>query len=322
MLLSFPAGRPLARAALRLSLALPLLLAGVAGTPALAQSGDIASRLNRLESDIQALSREVYRGRPGGAAPGGAPAGALPPSVAGEMEVRMTRLETEIQQLTGKYEETNYQLSQIKDRFEKLQLDLELRLNRLEEKAGLSLAPAGEASAPGEGAPAEAASAAPAPLGPPPPAARPAPTAAPPPATAAEPQGGSLPTGSVQEQYDYAIGLLKRSDYAGAEKAFAAFVKANPTHALTPNAQYWLGESYYVRNKFKEAAVAFAEGFQRFPKSDKAKDFLLKLGISLGALDNKRDACVALKQLDSEFPDAPQTVKRRAEQERNRLACK
>ena len=138
-----------------------------------------------------------------------------------------------------------------------------------------------------------------------------------------------LPGGTFQSALQYedakdgvriAPFALMRKPVTNAE--FLAFVKANPTHSLTPNAQYWLGESYYVRNKFKEAAVAFAEGFQRFPKSDKAKDFLLKLGVSLGALDNKKDACVALKQLDTEFPDAPQTVKRRAEQERNRLACK
>ena len=67
-----------------------------------------------------------------------------------------------------------------------------------------------------------------------------------------------LPTGSAQEQYDYAFGLLRAADYANAEVALGTFIKSHPDNSLTSNAHYWLGETYYVRGKYGDAAAAFA----------------------------------------------------------------
>ena len=90
---------------------------------------------------------------------------------------------------------------------------------------------------------------------------------------------------------------------------------------MAGNAQYWLGETYFTRNRFMEAATAFAEGYKRYPKGAKAPDSLLKLGMSLGRANQKQNACVALAQLDRDFPQAGAAIKERAGTEKKRLGC-
>ena len=313
--------------AFRLSAKLPLaalLMASAlafAPVPVSAQSNDmreLMNRLGRLENELQTLSREVYRG---GARPSGGGAPAVSGATAGEFEVRLQRLESEMQQLTGKYEETGHQLGQIRERLERLSADIDVRLTQLEQRADLGLG-----ADPGA-APAAGGAVGPAPSGPAsvPATQLPAQTAAPAPgapAPANDPTVGTLPTGAAQERYDYAFNLIRQGDYANAEKAFRQFLREHPNHSLTSNAQYWMAETHYVRGQFKEAAIGFAEGYQKFPKSSKAPDSLLKLAMSLGNLNQKSDACTALRQLDADYKDAPATIKRRSDQEKNRLGCK
>lgn len=135
------------------------------------------------------------------------------------------------------------------------------------------------------------------------------------------PQGIALQGNTPREQYDYATGFLQQGDYESAEAALRTFIEKNPSDPLAGNAQYWLGETYYVRNDFQNAAVAFAEGYQRYPQSQKAPDNLLKLAMSLGQQGQTQNACVALRQLDKKFPDASATIKDRALRARERYAC-
>ena len=90
---------------------------------------------------------------------------------------------------------------------------------------------------------------------------------------------------------------------------------------MAGNAQYWLGETYYVRGQFREAAVTFAEGFQRYPDSPKAPDNLLKLGKSLAALGQSADACGTFAELVTRYPQAPATIHQQAATEQQRLSC-
>ncbi|HEX3863748.1 MAG TPA: tol-pal system protein YbgF [Stellaceae bacterium] len=133
--------------------------------------------------------------------------------------------------------------------------------------------------------------------------------------------GGTLPSGSATEQYNYAFGLLKQANYPAAESALKTFVDAHPKDAMAGNAQYWLGETYYTRGKYMEAATVFAEGYKRYPKSTKAPDGLLKLGMALARANQKQNACVALSQLDHDFPHAGASIKERAAGEKKRLGC-
>ena len=99
------------------------------------------------------------------------------------------------------------------------------------------------------------------------------------------------------------------------------FIAKNKSHAYAGNAQYWLGESYYVRNKFPEAAQAFAEVLSKYRTNPKAADSLLKLGMTLQQMNKKSDACTAFGQLLTKFPEASARVKRRADTERKRINC-
>ena len=131
----------------------------------------------------------------------------------------------------------------------------------------------------------------------------------------------ALPAGSEMDQYNYAFSLLRKADYDGAESAFNQFIAAHPDSALSGNAYYWLGETYYVRNSYNDAAIAFLKGYQRFPSGDKAPDNLLKLGMTLTRLGKKAEACATFAELKSKFPDAPQTVRDKAAQESSGAGC-
>lgn len=130
-----------------------------------------------------------------------------------------------------------------------------------------------------------------------------------------------LPQGSSKDQYDYAFDLLKRAEYAQAEAALRQFVTAHPADPLAGNAQYWLAETYYVRNNYSEAATQFLKGYQTYPQSPKAADNLFKLGVTLTILGKVQDACSAFQRFDREYASAPGVLKRRVTDERQRLGC-
>jgi tol-pal system protein YbgF len=133
--------------------------------------------------------------------------------------------------------------------------------------------------------------------------------------------GGALPPGSASDQYNFAFGLIKQADYPAAEEALRSFLLQHPNDALAGNAQYWLGETYYQRERFADAASAFAEGYKRYPKGGKAADELLKLGMSLARANQKQNACLAFAQLDHNFPNPGSAIRERAGAEKKRIGC-
>src|SRR6185312_7199494 len=103
-------------------------------------------------------------------------------------------------------------------------------------------------------------------------------------------------TGSADDLYHTAFKMFQDGDYAGAERDFRAFVQRYPKHVLAPNAQYWLGESYYARRDYQNAMTAFAEGYKVYKASAKGPDNLLKLGMTLAVLGRKSDACAVFSR--------------------------
>ncbi|MEL7543210.1 MAG: tol-pal system protein YbgF [Pseudomonadota bacterium] len=140
------------------------------------------------------------------------------------------------------------------------------------------------------------------------------------PQTAPQTRVASVPA-TPRAAYDVAYGHLLDQNFGAAESAFAAFVSDHPDDKLAGNAQYWLGESHYVRENYLEAAKAFLTGYKRYNRSNKAPDSLLKLAMSLSRLNQKPKACAALKELQRKFPKAPAHVARRSSQERQRAGC-
>jgi tol-pal system protein YbgF len=148
-------------------------------------------------------------------------------------------------------------------------------------------------------------------------------SAAPAAQTAAVAPAAVLPAGMPKAQYDYALSLmLKQQDFAKAETALKSFIETNPNDRLTGNAHYWLGETFYVRKSYQDAAFAFAEGFQKYPTGNKAPDSLLKLGMSLDRLEKRREACTAYSRLLSTFPKAGARLKARVQREQSRAKCR
>jgi len=133
--------------------------------------------------------------------------------------------------------------------------------------------------------------------------------------------GGELPEGTARQQYEYAFGKLKERNYDGAETALRAFVDRHPDDPLAGNAMYWMGETYYVRKDFSEAARIFLDAFQRFPKGNKAPDNLFKLAKSLVQIGENQSACTTYKELVKTFPRANRRILGGAQADMTRLGC-
>jgi tol-pal system protein YbgF len=141
-------------------------------------------------------------------------------------------------------------------------------------------------------------------------------------AAAQPPSGGqSEPDVPPQQLYEQAYGYLLQKDYGAAETGFDDFLKRHPSHQLAGNAQYWLGESHYVRGQYRAAAAAFLKGYQTYAKSQKAPESLLKLAMSLQRLGQKDAACSSFNELATKYPNPPAHVKSIAQAERQRSGC-
>ena len=312
------------------------VLAALALLPTLAHGQSINDRLDRLERDLNMMQRQVYRGAP----TAGAANNAGDPVTAANVEIRMERLEAQMRDLTGRVEQVGNGLEQLRQRVEQINTDLDVRLNQTPGTAAAGAPPPPRfPDAPTNTA---AATAPPTSLIPlpgtivPPPGAGPTPIfntltppgagpPRPPPAAPPPSQNASLeppPTGgSTTQQFNQAVGLVKQADYPAAEAALRAFIAAHPNDPLAANAQYFLGETLYARNKYMDAAAAYADGYKRYPKGARAADDLLKLGMSLARADQKKNACLAFEQLDQQFPNANAAIKQHAGAERKRLGC-
>ncbi len=130
-----------------------------------------------------------------------------------------------------------------------------------------------------------------------------------------------LPEGTPEEQYNFAFGLLRQAKYADAQSALEQFLAGHAKHDLAGNAKYWLGETFYVRGDYQSSALIFAEAYREYPDSQKAPDNLLKLGMSLGNLGDKENACGTLSELLRIYPRAASSIKARAEREMQNMEC-
>ena len=137
----------------------------------------------------------------------------------------------------------------------------------------------------------------------------------------AKKQDRLLPEGDAKARYQYAFGYLRKREFQKAELALKEFLITHPDDPLVPNAMYWLGETYYTRGKYEDAAEIFISGYEQHSKSSKTPDNLLKLGLSLLKLERRSDACIAFAQLLSEFPNSSTSLIRRAINERKRHGC-
>ena len=130
-----------------------------------------------------------------------------------------------------------------------------------------------------------------------------------------------LPNKSPKEQYEFAVSFMKVGDYETAEFALREFIDKNKDHDLAGSAQYWYGETFRIRQLYSDAATAYLDGYQNYPKSKKAPDNLLKLGITMVQLGEKDQGCKMISGLKKEYPKASKSVLQKAQYEQKKFKC-
>ena len=131
-----------------------------------------------------------------------------------------------------------------------------------------------------------------------------------------------LPDETPEKQYEFATSFLKVGDYNTAERAFREFVILNSDHDLAGSAQYWYAETFRIRQLYTDAASAYLEGYQKYPKSNKAPINLLKLGVSLVQIGEKDQGCLMISGVKEQYPKANQSVLQKAKYEEKKFECK
>lgn len=311
-----------------------LLMASVA-MPSSVRADDTDSRLRQLEGSVDTLNRAVFKGEQPATAP--AAAGSASADYQASVESRISSLEEQLRDLTGRVEKQEYDTTQLKTQLDKAMADINLRFQDAQ-GAGAATAPAtgarqtgtlapndmgGDVATPPADAPTSLTSPVEQPLDTNAPASQLSPTVKNLGSVSEAPGGAVVPPkgGAPTSQYEAAFALLKSGNFAGAKSGFESFIAKNPSDPLVSNATYWLGESYYANGEFEKSARIFAESYKKYPKGPKVADSLLKMGMSLGAAGKKAEGCVALKQLKKEFPSGDAVTLRRADQEIKRFAC-
>jgi len=239
------------------------------------------------------------------------------PSVTANLVLQMQELQDEVRALRGQLEEANREIENLKRRQRDQYLDLDQRITDLRGSQAALPAAAGVAAgqavaAPGAAQPGSAA------------AAGDVPDVRAPMETESDvvgigqPQAQSQAAAASPENekaaYDQAFQALKDLRYADAAEEFQSFLVRYPNSEYADNAQYWLGESYYVTRNYDLALTAFQDLLDTFPESPKAPDALLKIGYTHYELEQWDSARAALTQVQEQYPDS--TLSRLAE---NRL---
>ncbi|MBT4489377.1 MAG: tol-pal system protein YbgF [Rhodospirillaceae bacterium] len=282
-------------------------------TPAPAQNAELRTmieRLNRMESDLNVLQKDYYRGQKTGATrltqnrPATVPAAAKDAGRLADAEIRMSNLESEMRRLTGQLEEVRHNMDTVQQRLDGFLKDMDFRLSEIDRR--LSAAPAVTAAVSPPVDAGETANVSPE-------------------ASTVDPQAEAatsvLPQGTPIERYNFAYALLTKMRLQDAETAFQEFLAMHGDDELAGNAQYWLGETFYARQNLPEAARAFLIGIQRYPNSNKAPDTMLKLGIALGKLGKKEDACAAFLEMQTNFTELRTQVRKRMLKEMKAGGC-
>ena len=126
---------------------------------------------------------------------------------------------------------------------------------------------------------------------------------------------------SPKKQYEFATSFLKVGDYSTAERAFREFVLDNSEHELAGSAQYWYAETFRIRQLYTDAASAYLEGYQKYPKGNKAPINLLKLGVSMVQIGEKDQGCKMINGVELQYPKANQSVIQKAKYESKKFEC-
>ena len=235
--------------------------------------------------------------------------------------LKLNDIENQFRELTNKFEEVNFKLDKLSTRVTKIQSDTQLRFSDIENSD--SKIEKRKTNLPGTAKPQDF-------------GANPGYSVANLPekqeiksiettqtviAEEFEKKESLLPNKPPEDQYEFAVSFMKIGDYETAEFALKEFIDKNKAHSLAGNAQYWYGETFRIRQLYSDAATAYLDGYQNYPKSKKAPDNLLKLGITMVQLGEKDQGCKMISGLKKEYPKASKSVLQKAQYEQKKFKC-
>ena len=236
--------------------------------------------------------------------------------------LKLNDIENQFRELTNKFEEVNFKMDKLSTRVSKIQSDAQLRFSDLENETN-NITKSKKSVLPGSAKPQD--------FGATPgyktsnlseeqsinsiQSAQTVITEEP------EKKTSLLPDKSAEDQYEFAVSFMKIGDYETAEFALKEFLDKNKEHDLAGSAQYWYGETFRIRQLYSDAATAYLDGYQNYPKSKKAPDNLLKLGITMVQLGEKEQGCKMILGLKKEYPKASKSVLQKAQYEQKKFKC-
>ena len=295
----------------------------------------IADQLQIITQDLKTLEKAVYKTADITNSSLSNSSDGLNEEILTRHLLKLNEIEEEFRKLTNRFEEVNFKLDKLSSRVTKIQSDAQLRFSDLE--AGKVTDPTklqspnevqGEqkttqAKLPGADKPQDFGSA---------PAynmnsdqkiqaTQSVESTASVVAEERKPTTSLLPDKTPKEQYDFALSFMKVGDYETAELALREFIDKNKTDELAGSAQYWYGETFRIRQLYSDAATAYLDGYQNYPKSEKAPENLLKLGTTMVELGEKDQGCKMIVGLKKQYPKASQSVLQKAQYEQKRFKC-
>ena len=284
---------------------------------------EVKSELQKISADLKTLEKAFYKTSEL------QPAKILPNNLNEDVLTRhllkLNEIEEQFQELTNKYEEINFKIDRLSNRITKIQSDNQLRFSDLE---GTRLEGSTQQSVskkkrlPGTDLPQDLGRISDTDLNS---------TGEVQKTQSVETAGlvvtekkerkALLPDKSPKEQYNFAVSFIKVGDYETAEFALREFIDKNKDNDLAGSAQYWYGETFRVRQLYQDAAAAYLDGYQNYPKSKKAPINLLKLGSTLVKMGEKEQGCLMILGVKKEYPKASQSVLQKAEYEKKKFKC-
>jgi tol-pal system protein YbgF len=302
-----------------------------------ADNHNIYETLEIIKNDLKTLERAVYSGTIDASKTASENSnieeGGNSEDVLTRHLLKLSEVEDQFRQLTNKFEEINFKMDKLSNRLSKIQADNQLRFQDIETSISsgeiskqLSSIPKSESSdvLPGSSQPQDLGSI----------SYKDTETSE----TSQQIQSvdttASIVTETFQteekilpqdltpkKQYEFATSFLKVGDYSTAERAFREFVLSNSKHELAGSAQYWYAETFRIRQLYTDAASAYLEGYQKYPKGNKAPINLLKLGVSMVQIGEKDQGCKMINGVELQYPNANPSVIQKAKYESKKFEC-
>ena len=284
----------------------------------------IIDQIQIITKDLKTLEKAVYKSSDAIVSNSTSSSNSLNEDVLTKHLLKLNEVEDQFRDLTNKFEEINFKIDKLSKRVSKIQSDSQMRFSDLENtNQNIDKIKNKKVNLPGTSKPGDF-------------GASPGYKTSNLPdkqeinsvettnsvfTSEAEQTESILPDKGPKEQYEFAVSFMKVGDYETAEFALKEFINKNKDHDLAGNAQYWYGETFRIRQLYSDAATAYLDGYQNYPKSKKAPDNLLKLGITMVQLGEKDQGCKMINGLKKQYPKATKSLLQKAQYEQKKFKC-